>query len=101
MYKSRNYKMPSILEPKVLLIIALLVSLLWIIMINPGSSGNTPVEIEDKCGRFVNLVSHSIPNEEACETRCKSQCIARSERYRRSEFANKEPSCNSCLCYCR
>ena len=71
-----------------------------IILISPGPKEDKSFSIEDKCGNFMNLVSHTITDEEACSSRCKSQCISINYGKSKIEFKANENGCNSCTCYC-
>ena len=62
---------------------------------------SAPIELEDKCGRFINLFSHTIEEKKDCEIQCKSKCDSIDKSFRRVEFTEIEGSCNKCLCYCR
>ena len=57
-------------------------------------------QIQDKCGRFVNLFSHSINDKNQCESRCTQQCEAKEMRYKGAEFREIPGSCNECQCSC-
>lgn len=86
-------------DKKIILILALLVLLVAILVLQ--SKGKTAFTIEDKCGKFVNLMSHTIEDEGTCRTRCRSQCSAVSMDYSDVKFTANKDSCNSCICYCR
>ena len=75
-----------------ILIVALLVLI-------PGKEKS--FEIKDRCGPIMNLMSHTIQDKSACETRCKSQCETMESRYSRIEFQEREIGCHSCTCFCR
>ncbi len=57
-------------------------------------------QLEDKCGKFVNLVTHTIKDEETCRMRCTSQCVSLDYSYRKTDFSENLNGCNSCTCYC-
>lgn len=69
--------------------------------IKPGFGGKKVFLIDDKCGKFVNLVSHTIENEEICRSRCRAQCGSIDYRYDKVKFEESDASCNSCTCFCR
>ncbi len=83
---------------KMVLIIALLACIIAVVFVFYPGSG--PIKIEDKCGKFVNLFSHTIPDEGQCKVRCKNQCNSIDRGYRKADFESSEKGCNSCLCYC-
>ncbi|HLD86647.1 MAG TPA: hypothetical protein VJB12_01145 [Candidatus Nanoarchaeia archaeon] len=58
-------------------------------------------QIQDKCGMFVNLFSHSIAGIGQCKSRCEQQCEAKEMRYAGIEFEEIPNSCNTCSCSCR
>ena len=82
------------------LIIFLVIAVGLLAVLGPLLRKETVFNIEDKCGRFVNLFSHTIEHEEACRTRCRSQCSAADYDYKKVEFELKNGSCNTCTCYC-
>ena len=84
---------------KVYAILFLLVLIIAIFLSLPGKE-KTSFKIEDKCGRFVNLMAHTVQDERSCEIRCRSQCESYGYSYKKSEFTKIENSCNSCTCYC-
>lgn len=85
-------------DKKVISIFALFILLAAMLIFQ--SSGKTAFTIEDKCGKFVNLMSHTIEDEGACRTRCRSQCESVSKEYSSAEFTKNDNACNSCVCYC-
>jgi len=62
--------------------------------------GRKSFVLEDKCGRFMNLVSHTISNDETCRMRCRAQCDADGYRFESSVFIESLVKCNSCKCVC-
>lgn len=100
MHKPRRYR-ESAFNPKVILIAALILLIALVFLLKPSMTGKAAIPIEDKCGRFLNLRSHTIPDESACRTRCRSQCESSGGGYGKAEFAQKDPACNSCMCYCK
>lgn len=85
-------------DPKLIFIIILALAIVVVMAINPSSES---FEIEDKCGKFVNVMSHTIEDENACKTRCRSQCDSTGLRYRKARFEKSELGCNSCTCNCK
>lgn len=91
---------PRLKNPKLIFIIILAVAIAAVIAINPNPERNS-FKIEDKCGKFVNVMSHTIEDENACKTRCRSQCDSTGLRYRKARFEKSELGCNSCTCNCK
>lgn len=85
---------------KLILIAALIIAALVVVMIGPGFSSMS-FKIEDKCGNFVNLASHTVNDEDACKIRCRAQCESAEKRFRKMEFKTGNSGCNSCMCYCK
>lgn len=86
-------------NPRVIFMLVLLLLAAVVFLINPESKRGT-FRIEDKCGKFVNLMSHTIENEDACKTRCRSQCDSARMRFKKVQFEKSELGCNSCTCRC-
>lgn len=99
--KLKAYKEKISKDPKLFLIILLALGIAAIFAAEPILKNGTSFRIEDKCGKFINLMSHTIDDEDACKTRCRSQCESRDYRYTRSEFIQSNTGCNECMCYCR
>ena len=59
------------------------------------------IKLEDRCGPFVNMVSHTIQSKSICETRCKSQCETIDYKLSKAVFQENTNSCNDCMCYCK
>ena len=57
--------------------------------------------IEDRCGPIVNMISHTIPSDSSCQTRCKQQCDTAEMEYSRNNFIKAAAGCNTCTCYCK
>lgn len=95
------------------IIIVSLIILAAVLAIMPGKDGKSPVTglaifgevesfpIEDKCGRFMNLIQHSVQNEASCESRCQGQCRAKERSFVRIDFIEAEMGCHTCTCFCR
>ena len=88
-------------HPKAAIMVILASLVLIIFLIRPSYRSATPVSIEDKCGKFLNLVSHTIDSETICRSRCRSQCVAREKYFLKFEFLKSGAGCNKCLCYCK
>ena len=86
---------------KKLILIAILVLIITLIIAFQQNSKVITLKIEDKCGKFINVVSHTIDDENACISRCRSQCNSIKYAYKNIDFRKNSVSCNSCLCYCR
>ena len=56
--------------------------------------------IQDKCGLFYNLFSHTINDENDCRIKCTYQCDAQGFAFRSSEFSVGVQACNNCTCHC-
>ena len=97
----KNHGRRLLKDIKSLLIVGLLLIIVIIIVLSSGFRGQTSFKIEDKCGRFVNLISHTIADEEICKSRCRGQCQSMNRNYQKIEFEESNNACNSCLCYCR
>ena len=57
-------------------------------------------DVQDKCGLFLKVFSHSINDDSECRIACISQCNAVEAKYSFSDFAYGEKSCNTCSCNC-
>jgi hypothetical protein len=88
-------------DRKIILIIALIAIALVIILTMLNHGERKRFDIEDKCGKFVNLVQHTIPDEGTCRSRCRSQCGSINYEYAKVEFTEDNIGCNSCACYCK
>ncbi len=87
------------------IILILLILLFVLILINFNflrSSKLNPekILIEDKCATILNNLIHQIRNENDCRMICKAECEVRKKEFSRSNFLQKENSCNICECYC-
>ena len=83
-----------------ILIGILLVTAISLIIIKPNLNKQKFFEIEDKCGRFLNLLSHTIDDESTCRSRCIAQCISNDYKFDKVEFNKENVGCNSCMCFC-
>ena len=91
-------KSPSFVKSAVLVILLVIVAVL--IFLTPSLVGKKSFMLTDKCGRFMNLISHTINSEETCKARCRAQCDADGYRYDDSIFTASIVGCNSCKCNC-
>lgn len=94
------YKEKLLKEPKLLVLIFLVLILLIIFIVEPNFKAVT-FNIEDKCGKFVNLMSHTIEDGNACKSRCRTQCQSINDAYKKVEFKKSDLGCNSCACFCK
>lgn len=97
----RKIKSKIVEDPKLSLIVLLGIMFLAILYFLFFSRNYVSVNIEDKCGRFVNLFSHTIADEGTCELRCESQCDSMQMSYKKSRFSSSDSGCNKCECLCR
>jgi len=97
----RKIKYKLIKDPKLSLIVLLGIAFLIISYFLFFSGDLVSVNIEDKCGRFVNLFSHTIANEETCKLRCESQCDSMQMSYKKVRFSSSSSGCNKCECLCK
>ena len=87
---------------KILFIIALIAALVILVKFSGVSFAKVQsFEIEDKCGKFINLFSHSIADQETCSLRCKSLCTSKGIGFQKADFREMENACNDCTCFCR
>ena len=86
---------------RLILIGILLLVAITLIIIKPNLMAKKSFEIEDKCGQFVNLVSHTIEDKDTCRSRCRAQCISIEYKYDKVEFEKSDVGCNSCTCFCK
>ena len=89
-------KLPSV---RVIAMIALLVLVVALLIWNPFKKSQS-FSIQDKCGPIMNLVSHTVPDEDACRVQCLSLCNSRDLSYHSASFAQSEMGCNNCRCEC-
>lgn len=78
-----------------------LIIILLFIVIYKFKGGIYSFEMEDKCGKFMNLMQHTIETKSICKTRCISQCEAKDYKFKKVMFEQETLSCNKCVCYCR
>lgn len=88
-------------DPKLILIISLGFVFIAILIFLGLNSKDVSFEIQDKCGQFVNLVSHTIENEDTCKSRCRAQCGTKDLDFKKIDFIKKETECNYCKCFCK
>ncbi|HLG23423.1 MAG TPA: hypothetical protein VI564_00670 [Candidatus Nanoarchaeia archaeon] len=59
-------------------------------------------EIQDKCGKLMNLFQHTINDAGECKVRCMSQCESGDFKYKKSGFETSDSGgCNKCRCSCK
>ena len=89
------------LKEKKTLAIGELALIAMLLIFSSALFGKKPsFEIEDKCGKFVNLFTHTIKDDDTCKMRCTSQCSSLEYSYKTSDFSENLNGCNSCKCYC-
>ena len=88
-------------DPKLVLIGILLLVLITLVTAKLSFKEKKIFEIDDKCGKFVNLVSHTIEDETTCRSRCRAQCLSIDYKYDKTEFEKSDAGCNSCICFCK
>ncbi|MFH1850064.1 MAG: hypothetical protein ABH879_07845 [archaeon] len=93
-------KKKNIYNYKWLFIAALASLLVLIAVINVINREYIAIDIADKCGQFMNLMSHTIPTEKSCEMRCRDQCNAKNYELKDYDFTLNPAGCNSCSCKC-
>src|SRR3989338_8552310 len=93
----KKYKEMLLNDKRLFLIIILALIAIIIIAIEPNFTGMASFEIEDKCGKFINVFSHTIQDENNCKTRCRSQCESMNKIYKKIEFKKSGIACNSCV----
>lgn len=100
MLRQKKHERKGSMEIKMILIVILALLIAAILFFTNYKKSPPSFSIEDKCGRFVNLMSHTIADENSCKTRCRSQCESVGRNYGKISFEKKDPACNSCTCYC-
>ena len=98
--KLKTYK-ENLLRDKKLFLIIVLVLIIAVIIALGQNFKVISTKIEDKCGKFINVMSHTIDDENVCKSRCRAQCQAIDHKYKKVEFKKNDIGCNSCLCYCK
>jgi hypothetical protein len=88
----KKYKMPA-------LIVVLLVVLI-VVLINPTGKV-VVIKLKDSCGPMMNLISHTIKDEDSCNYKCKAQCGTIDLELDESEFVLNPYGCHNCTCYCK
>ena len=83
------------------IIISIIILLIVVVLFVNSNIGIHSFEIEDKCGKFMNLIQHTINTETDCKTRCISKCTSSDYVLKKIEFELGTTSCNKCMCYCR
>lgn len=83
-------------------VVAVLAIIAIVLFFLPANFGETTTfAIKDKCGRFVNLIDHTIEDGEQCDIRCRQQCTAKDLKYDKSFFTEASSGCNDCECSCK
>ena len=98
--KVETYK-ENLLRDKKLFLIMVLVLIIIVIISLELNFKVISLKIEDKCGKFINVMSHTIDDENICISRCRAQCNSIDYKYKKIEFKKNDIGCNSCLCYCK
>ena len=57
--------------------------------------------ITDDCSMIAGQLIHTIPDEDACKSRCRNFCEVMDKKFVDSLFSKVGFDCNSCECYCR
>ena len=101
MIRKINESMTRLLRNKAAIIIILVVVLAALVFSVFFFGEKASFKVEDKCGKFVNLFTHTIPDEGSCKTRCITQCSSMHHSYKSYEFVDNGNACNDCTCHCR
>ncbi len=101
MKRDDNYLQKIFTDTKSYIILALLIIVVILITAKSTFEKTKSFIIEDKCGRFFNLISHTINDEESCKVRCRGQCSTIDYEYASSELQLNEKGCNTCKCNCK
>ena len=88
-------------DAKSYIILALIIIFIVLLTMQSAFKETKSFIIEDKCGRFMNLISHTINDEESCKVRCRGQCSTIDFEYEGIEFLPNEKGCHSCKCNCK
>jgi len=88
-------------KSRIILIGILVLVFITLIIATPNFLEKKIIKIEDKCGKFVNLISHTIGDESTCKSRCRAQCIGLGDKYDKVEFEKSNVGCNLCTCFCK
>ena len=86
---------------KLVLIAVMVLIVLLIVLMTANFREAKTFDIEDKCGRIVNLEQHTVPDEAACRSRCRAQCESIDYKFDKVEFQENVVGCHSCKCYCK
>ncbi len=90
----------SVKDKRFLLICGLAVVAIMLIFVFFYLGYTETFQVQDKCGKFINLFSHTIGSEGQCKIRCEQQCDTKDMSYFSSKFKEIENSCNDCYCTC-
>jgi hypothetical protein len=88
-------------DPKLAVICILAVIAVILALVLPNVGKTKTFDIIDKCGRFINLMSHTVEDEPSCKIRCMAKCESSEMKYKKIEFEVPASGCNKCLCHCR
>lgn len=88
-------------DPRSIFIAILAIILLAVLFMFLDTGETRSFEIEDKCGKFVNLLSHTIEDEATCKSRCRAQCQSEDMNFKKVDFEVPVQGCNKCTCYCK
>jgi len=91
-FKIRNHKS--------VMIVFLLIVIVIVMLINPFKK-EVSFNLKDRCGPIMNMVSHSIGDEDACSSKCRVQCQVKDLKFSRVEFNINLQGCNNCTCFCK
>lgn len=84
---------------KFIIIILMLLSIIAVFLIKTDEE--VIIELDDRCGPMMNLISHTIADSSVCKTKCKSQCVTKDLSFQKTEFFLNERGCNNCTCFCK
>jgi len=85
---------------RLIIIILLALIIVAIIIINPTRK-EVSFNLKDRCGPIMNMISHSIGDEDACHSKCRAQCQVKDLKFSRVEFNINLQGCNNCTCFCK
>ena len=88
-------------DPKTIVIVVLAIVILIAAYFWFFSGNVVKIEIEDKCGRIMNLFQHTVNDASGCKQRCENLCISMKKSYKSFDFLESQAGCNECTCYCK
>lgn len=83
-----------------LAVIILMIIAVFVFLINFNKK-EVSFPLNDNCGLMVNMVSHTIGDEDACRIKCMGQCESKDLGFSRVEFRFNAQGCNNCACFCK